>query len=285
MSRSKRSKANPFYINNRRAMVSLGPLSNALHCPYRCAFCYVQDEFCSYANMDVDEIIIFLNNNRDKYDIIYVSGDTDSFAPPRTAQGLDLLYKIVMEIDCDLLFTTRTIFSENNYKTLQMIVDEQNKTGNKLYACVSITRFSDIYSYLEPHPIPTPEERIEVLRRLKHMGAITVLATRPFLPMVPIEDYLKIIEKTKDFVDMVLGECFYFVRGGAIQKRVFPDGISPDVEKKLKKQKMTFDDNQADWDVWDSTEYQEAVRKKCIEYEIVFAMHSADAIELFLQLG
>ena len=264
-------------------MVSLGPLNDKAHCPYHCAYCYVQDEFVPYANLDVNEIVSFLKHNREKYNIIYVSGDTDSFAPPRTEQGLDLLCKIVAEIDSDLLFTTRTIFSEDNYSTLKLIIEGQKRKKKQLYACVSITRFSDSTAFLEPHPIPSPKERINVIRRLKELGATTVLAIRPFLPVVEVQDYLYIIDSTKDFIDIVLGECFYFVRGKIVQQKIFPNGIPQKIEDNIiRNQKMIFDDNYANWDIWDSSEYQEAVQTKCDEHGIIFAMHSDEAISKFL---
>jgi DNA repair photolyase/8-oxo-dGTP pyrophosphatase MutT (NUDIX family) len=273
------TKLNPFFLNGKRAMVSLGPLAAKRHCPYRCAFCYVQDDFSAYAKLDVDKIIQFLFDKRSEYDIVYVSGDTDSFAHPRTAMGLDLLYRIAMEFDCDLLFTTRTKFSEENYTTLKIIADEQKRTNNSFYACMSITRYSDNVGYVEPEPIPTPDERIEVLRRLKEIGATTVLAMRPFLPIVDKDDYLIILEKSHKFVDIALGESFFFIRDGKIQSRVFPHGISEEIEKNItRNQKMVFNDNKSLWDVWNSDEYEEFVSKHCKELGIVFAMHSDDAI-------
>jgi len=282
MSNSKRSANNPFYLKNERAMVSLGPLSENSYCPYRCAFCYVQDAFISYANLDIDEIVSFLKENRDSYKIVYVSGDTDSFAQPRTSQGLNLLSRIVSEIDCDLLFTTRTTFSDDNYRQLGEIVRQQHMQGKAFYACVSISRLSNDLAYLEPPPIPPPQERIEVLRKLKRIGAITVLATRPFLPVVPINEYLSIIEEAKNYTDIVLGECFYFIRDGKIQKRVFPNGVLPEHKINIiRNQKMSFDDNDADWDIWDSSEYQRVISQKCAEIGIVFSMHSEDAIKKY----
>ena len=282
MSNQKRNLANPFYLKNGRAMGSLGPLSKNTYCPYRCAFCYVQDAFISYANLGVDEIIAFLKENRSNYKIIYVSGDTDSFAPPRTKEGLTLLERIVNEINCDLLFTTRALFSADNYSQLKKIIEQQRGQGKAFFACVSVLRLSDDLAYLEPKPIPTPEERIDVLRQLKGIGATTVLATRPFLPIVPPEQYLQIIDNAKKHVDIVLGECFYFIRDGKIQNRVFPNGVLPEYEENItKNQKMPFDDNVADWDIWDSTEYQNIVRKKCEDCGIVFSMHSEDAIRQF----
>ncbi len=61
-----------FFLNGKRAMVSLGPLTRNHHCPYQCAFCYVQDGFNKYATLDEDEIMNFLKKNRDNYHIIYI---------------------------------------------------------------------------------------------------------------------------------------------------------------------------------------------------------------------
>lgn len=279
-----RNKNNPFYLENRRAMVSLGPLSNNTHCAFRCAFCYVQDKFASYASLNDDEIIAFLKENRQEYDIIYISGDTDSFAPPRTNRALKLLQRMVKEGNCDLLFTTRTTFSDSNYEEIRQIIEEQKVKEKKLYACISITRFSDDYAYLEPKPIPSPEERIIVLKNLKKLGATTILATRPLLPIVNVNDYLTIIDKAKQYIDIVLGECFYFVRGDNVEKRVFPNGILPEYEMDIdRNQKMLFDNNNANWDIWKATNYQQIIQKKCSDLGIIFSMHSDDAIVEYLK--
>jgi len=284
MSRIQRNRSDPFYLNNGRAMISLGPLNETRHCTYRCAWCYVQDDFISYAKLSVDEIINFLKTNRDNYKIIYVSGDTDSFAQPRTDEALDLLHTIATEVQCDLLFTTRTTFSEAHYHKLERIVNEQNKNNKKLYACVSITRLSADSAYLEPYPIPSPEERMIVLKRLNEIGATTVLALRPFLPIIDVNEYLTVIDKTKQFVDIVLGEDFYFIRGGNLAKRVFPDGISPEIERNIMhKQRMPFDDNKSLWDIWRSVEYEKTIAARCKELGIIFSMHSDTAIVEYLR--
>ena len=150
------------------------------------------------------------------------------------------------------------------------------------FACISITRYSESAAYIEPQPIPSPDERIETLKRLKMAGATTVAALRPFVPVVDVSDYITILEKSAGYVDIALGEPFYFVRGGKICQRVFPNGIpeqfEPDIERGVK---MSFDDNNLDWDVWDSSEYERIVRQYCDEHGIVFSMHSEDAIEKF----
>ncbi len=260
-------------------MVSLGPFTNYQHCPYRCAFCYVQDDFRSYAKLDIDQIVSFLVDNRSRYNIIYVSGDTDSFAPPRTALGIKLLYKIVCSVQCDITFTTRNVFSDDEYEQLAEIIRIHKKSGFMFIAGSSITRYSNETSYLEPKPIPSPDQRIAHIRKMKELGAITMLGLRPFLPVVDVNDYLTILDKVTPYLDIALGESFYFIPNGNIQHRVFPSGIPKSVEKNIThNQTMDFDDNNSLWDVWNSDEYERIVAEHCRKKNIIFAMHSEEAL-------
>ena len=276
-----------FYLRKGdRAMVSLGPLNSIKHCPYSCAFCYVQDDFQSYASLPEDQIVDFLSSNKGLYNIIYISGDTDSFAPPRTNQGLNLLERISNEFNCDLLFTTRTVFNSEQTGIIKSVAHKQKEKNKKLFACVSITRYSECVAYIEPPPIPSPDSRIKMLKSLHEAGTITVLALRPFLPIVPVQDYLTILEKSKDFVDIALGEHFYFIDNGNIFKRVFPNGLSDEIKKDITKgNRMSFDINDSNWDIWYSAEYEKIVRSKCDEYGIIFSMHSSEAINNFCGKG
>ena len=283
MSNSNCEDRNWFYVDNRRAMVSLGPLSQRRTCPYDCAFCYVQDGFIPYAQRDNKEIVEFLIRHRSEYDIVYVSGDTDSFAEPRRSQGLSLLRSIAESIDTDLLFTTRTTFTDPDFNNLQNIVKTLKAKEHDLYACISITRFSDNVSYLEPKPIPQPKDRIETLKRLHDIGAITVLALRPFIPVVDITDYLTILQLSDGYVDIALGETFYFQPDGKIQKRVFPTGISSDIRTSLKKKKMDFNKSDVEWSVWDDEHTEHILQSYCNSHNIVFSMRSASAILEFKQ--
>lgn len=280
MSDFKRTLLNPFYLNGTRAMVSLGPLTEKKYCPYSCAFCYVQDDFGSYVKLAIEEIINFLIANKDKYNIVYISGDTDSFAPPRRDDGIRLLDMISQNIQCDLLFTTRSVFPDSTLNKLSEIADRQRKANKLLIAGTSITRYSKELSYLEPAPIPTPDERIQHIKNMKDLGAVTMLGLRPFLPMVNVQDYLTILDKIHPSLDIALGECFYFIRNGNIQKRVFPHGISQGIELEIQKgQKMYFDDNQSNWDIWNSKNYEAEVAEHCKKLGIIFAMHSTEALE------
>ena len=284
MSKNLRTENNPFFLQDGgRAMISLGPLRQEKSCPYSCAFCYVQDDFSSYLNYSISDIILFLRRNKDKYNIVYISGDTDSFAPPRREQGLELLSRVADEVSCDVLFATRSIFDDQSYSIIKAVNDNQLAKGYRLFAGTSITRLSPDLSYLEPFPVPTPDERIKNLINLKKCGAVTMLGLRPFLPVVPVSDYEAILKQLVGYLDIALGECFYFIRNGKIQSRVFPCGISADIEQRITTgHKMDFDDNNSIWDVWDSSEYESRARAICNELGIVFSMRSSDGIRRYL---
>lgn len=48
-----------------------------------------------------------------------------------------------------------------------------------------------------------------MLKKLKENGLYTMLATRPFLPIIKSNEYIEIIKKSKNYVDAVLGETWY----------------------------------------------------------------------------
>lgn len=274
-----------FYINNGRAMISLGPFTDKKTCPYSCAFCYVQDGFVTYCKKSIEEIVKYLIVHRKEYEIIYISGDTDSFAPPRQAKGIKLLEEIALKIDCNLLFTTRTVFSESDLKKIQKVVAKLKSKNKKLYACISISRFSDSLEYIEPKPIPTPIKRIDTLKKLHEAGAVTVLALRPFLPFVPISDYFSILKEVESFIDIVLGETFYFLPKGDIVKRLFPEGIPEEFIVELVNCKMDFDKEVKEWCTWSSKELETKIMDYCNARNIVFSMRSKTAIEQYNKLA
>lgn len=269
-----RSIDNTFYIGNNRAMVSLGPLAENRYCPYDCAFCYVKSGFMKYAKMEIEDIIDFLKTNKGKYDIVYISGDTDSFAPPRTDKAIELVKRISKCIDVDIMFTTRTIFNKESLKTLKDINNYMKAKKQRLIASISISRLFSA-NHIEPYPIPSPEERIEMIKKLKENGLYTILATRPFLPIISADEYIKIIEKSKNYIDVVLGEIWY-----ADEKLIRDVCKEFDVTKiNFVEKNMDFDDNEKIWKCYEAKETVKKVTKYCKENGIPFYMRSQPAIE------
>ena len=264
-----------FYVRGGRAMISLGPLSAERYCTYDCAFCYVRADFQKYPAWENEQIVDYLRERRQMYDIVYVSGDTDSFAPPRTDRGIQLL-KDLAELDCDVLFTTRFVFSAKQLESLGEINRRCLRRSKLLIGCISIPRLSSA-GHLEPKPIPTPEARIETLKALKEEGLITVLAMRPFLPIIPIEEYVEIIERCKTVVDIVLGEVWYVDQAGTIEKRVLTHSKNaPKIKYALRE--MDFDKKPSVWKIWEAEDVSAQVSAHCTTLGLDFFMRSRPAI-------
>ena len=270
-----------FFIDNNRAMISLGPLTEFKYCPYNCAFCYVKSGFNKYPNFEINEIISYLKINRKKYNIIYISGDTDSFAPPRTNKAIELLEKISKNIDVDITFTTRTLFKNEDIEKLKNISDYMKTKHHKLIASISISR---LYSskFIEPKPIPEPEERIELLKKLKENGIYTMLAVRPFLPIIDSNEYIEIIKRCRNYVDAVLGEIWY-----ADEKLI--NDVCKNIDININKisfvdKVMDFDTNKKVWKCYEAQSTVKKVNDYCKQNNINFYMRSYPAIEYIIGL-
>jgi len=266
-------------------MVSLGPLSPQKYCAYSCPFCYVDTDYNSFGSLPVPEIVDWVKDQqydeegKSRFDVVYVSGDTDSFAPwPRQEQGMQLLEGLAAVDDIDILFTTRAILTSANLARLEQVVQATEEKGRFVFGCVSVAQLS--VPHIEPRPIAPPEQRMAQLRRFKELGAVSVLALRPFLPVVPHDDYARILNQSSD-VDIVLGEVWYADQAGTLEQGVFkgdtPKSIPFTVEP------MPFDGNPALWKVYEAKETEAFVRERCEELGLPFFMRSRPAIELIRQ--
>lgn len=264
----------PFDLRSNRAMISIGPLSEKKYCAYSCPFCYVHANFLSYASLTLEQTIDWIESKKNQFDIIYISGDTDSFAYPRTDEGLDLL-EAVLKFNVDVLFTTRAVFDNSQLKRISDAREYLKNRGKLLFGCVSIAQLYN--QYLEPKPIKPPVERIEQLFKFKEMGLISIHAMRPFLPVVPIEEYLELIDRVANGIDIILGEVWYADKSGLLEEGVFRNNAPSDLL--YKNHRMDFDDNEVEWKVWEAKHVQKSVRQKCKTLKIPFFMRSQPAIE------
>lgn len=234
-------RTSPFDLRDRRAMVSLGPLSKKKYCTYSCPFCYVDAGFAPYSKMSLEGIAQYLTENRGNYDIIYVSGDTDSFAPPRANEGIDLV-RLCSDFNVDVLFTTRAPLSSKNIEELSSIAEVLRARSRLLIGCISIAQLN--HPHLEPKPIPSPAQRLDLLRDLKANGIVSVLAMRPLLPIVPKEDYLHLLNEAQPHTDLAITEGWYSDMSGVLDRGVF-QGESAHYEHTVGQ--MYFDENDSDW--------------------------------------
>jgi DNA repair photolyase len=273
---NQRAVSAPFDVRDKRIMLSLGPLSPKKYCTFSCAFCYVQADFASYASLSLDETLAWVQAVEEPYDVIYVSGDTDSFARPRTDMGISLLERLA-QFDADLLFTTRHVFAAEDLARLEALARNHRQRGRQLIGCTSICQLH--HPHLEPRPVSPPDERLAQLERFSRAGLTTVLALRPFMPIVPPADYVTLAERAAASVDAILGEMWFADRGGRLEARVFGNGPRP--ERETHGARMDFDENDAEWRVWASPGTERCVRERCATLGVPFFMRSRPALEHF----
>lgn len=278
LAKEARTSSASFFIGRKRAMVSLGPPGRN-PCTYRCAFCYTQANFPSYPNFTIEQIEAWLIEKRDEFEIVYVSGDTDSFAPPRQSMGVELVEKIA-SVGKDLLFTTRAEISDRFHPLLARLAKDAAANGRLFVACISISQLHQ--PRLEPRPIPSPEARIRMLERFHRLGITTALTIRPFIPSVPAEEYAEIVDIAGPFSDLVIGGDWYVDTGGVLLERtsaaidtpVVPERTSPEPVRSL-----YFSTSSAEeWVTQHHPKAEAAVRKACSVRNIPFFMGSEDAI-------
>jgi hypothetical protein len=186
-----------------------------------------------------------LSERREQYDIVYVSGDTDSFAQPRTNEGLDLL-EALLHLNVDVLFTTRYVFTEQELERLRAISIHYRALRLLLIGCVSISQMH--HPELEPPPIKGYQQRVDLLRKMQAIGIVTALTIRPFIPSVPASEYCEIANLGSGFADVVLGGDLYLDSDGTILRNIRAASGSLDLQAlELRFGTLDFSLNGDDW--------------------------------------
>lgn len=260
---------------NGRAMVSLGPLKTANYCTYSCPFCYVQGPFQRYQQgASVEEIVAWLEARRQNFTVVYISGDTDSFATPRTDQALDLLDALVA-LDVDVLFTTRHVFDSSARTRLSCIAESYRSRQRLLIGCVSVSQWND--PSLEPVPIATPTERLNQLAWFQTVGIISVLTIRPFIPAIEASDYATIARHGIDTCDLVLGSHWYVDPAGLILSQT-EAALGRTIDKQSEITVLDYTPGTERWHVFKHPSAEAAVLEVCRDAGRPFFMRSDPAI-------
>lgn len=273
------SRAVPFEIFEQRIMLSLGPLHHKQYCTYSCPFCYVHADYDSYWSLTPEEIVDWVSqqNPRD-YDIIYISGDTDSFAPPRETEAVRLAEMLAARFDADLFITTRAILSDAALSRLAAVAAEMARSRRSIFGCCSVAQYTQ--PQLEPRPIAPPSARIAQLRRFRDLDIVALLAIRPFLPNVPLSDYRSILDEAEGGIDVVLGEHWYTDSRGVLEEKVAAAAgpfTREDAHPSLGE--MPFDSNEAIWRIYEMPQSEQYLTDECERRGVPFFMRSRPAIE------
>jgi DNA repair photolyase len=236
----------------------------------------VQGPFPKYQSATVEEIVSWLQDRRDQYDIVYVSGDTDSFAQPRTQEGLNLI-EALGRLNVDVLFTTRYVFTDSELERLGEIANQYRARRLLLIGCISISQLH--HPELEPPPIKSPYRRSQLLREMQKIGVVTALTIRPFIPSIPAAEYREIALLAGEFGDVILGGDLYLDSNGAVLRGIKAAHQNLNVELPPKRVgTLDFSLGNDDWMTLSHPEAAEQVSAVCEEIGKPFFIRSAGAI-------
>ncbi len=160
-------------------------------CPFQCKHCYTY-QIERDVKRTIDQIVASIAN--EKFDIVYISQRSDSFADP--AVGLELCEKVFQRYKCNILIITRNILDNNQYQRLlelNKIMTAQNKM---LFWACSVIGMESANVSENTHLIPKTTERIKFLSKLKTSNIRTMLLIRPLFPsfIIPNSEIEKIVE-------------------------------------------------------------------------------------------
>lgn len=237
-------------IQNGRATVSLGSLTTRRHCTYRCPFCYVSVGFTRGGRHTPSEVLDAMRNtDLHGVDTVLVSGDTDSFAPPRGSGGVDLVRQLA-ELGRNIAFTTRALLPNEAWQILAEVAETQQRRGRWLTAITSLTQWS--MPHIEPHPIPSPASRLDQIGRFRAHGLRTGVALRPLLPVIPLSDYSEILERSALQADFALVGTWFCDTEGVLANQTLAGGAI--TKHVIVESRMDFDTNEAAWREYRSVE-------------------------------
>jgi DNA repair photolyase len=181
----------------------------------------------------------------------------------------------------DLLFTTRYAFSDSEIECISNVANKLRTRGRFLFACTSISQIN--HRHIEPKPIPAPEVRFEQLAKFRALEIPSILAMRPFLPIIDDIEYTTIVDLAIGKADLVLGETWYADLGGFLERGV---GRNQKFDQSIfTRHSMDFDENGLEWKVYEAQSTVAVVDAHCKRIGIPFFMHSRPAIEWIRKNG
>jgi DNA repair photolyase len=168
-----------------------------LNCLFDCKYCFVNNmNFNQKRNVPylTDKQIKLLNNVPEKIKLIMLGCDTEFFQ--NKSESIEILYRL-SKYRKDISTITKMILSEEILQNILNIDSILNVTGNIITLSVSITSLESAKMW-EPN-IPSPQKRIDLLKRAYNLGIKTLVALRPLLPTVNTSEIEEIIRRTKNF--------------------------------------------------------------------------------------
>ncbi len=171
-------------------------LSGGAACPYGCVYCF--ERFPEYEPAPSLDDVLCNPDLLCNVDLVYPNCDSDFFS---TRGWLDNLISVV-RLCLHVSISTKAALSEANCREAADAIAANRSDGQVVKIAVSFSAWRSARQ-LEPRT-PTPELRVRTLRHLSESGIPTAVTLKPILPDVPIDEYIVILEKTRQYCRYLL---------------------------------------------------------------------------------
>lgn len=247
-------------------------------CPYACLHCYTYiPEYNIIGGYSISKVVNSLNGKNP--DIIYISGHKENFINPE--KGLRLCEALFDNYHCDIMITTRNVFSIQELNQLKKLNEKIKTENHYLFFCSSIPALES-YQKLENNPlIPTPWQRMNFLKEVYNLEIDTFLTIKPLCPneFIPINEALEIIDTCKDYTTSVLSSGIVVDKNILNRLKNFPTNF-----KCTEKPLMECLENNIMVQYVNVDNELTQINNLCEQYNIPFFQHSMPAFQYIKSL-
>lgn len=176
-------------------------------CEMNCKHCFALEQESNYAANDVNAIVDSLA--KEDFDIIYVSHNKENFL--YADDGVALCEKLFDRYGRDLCVTSRCVLNDEMLHRMAQLNRKMKKQDKQIFWCESAPALKSTSLMEDLGKVPSPEERICFLGRLRDNDICSILSVRPLFPSAVIPD-----DEIEELVKMASNKADAVITGGLI---------------------------------------------------------------------
>lgn len=259
-----------FMLENRK-IISFGG-----KCPFDCKHCFGCEIDDSYENeVEIDDLVASLQNQN--FDVLYISQNKENLINPY--ECIELCEKLFEEYCCDIFITTRCVLNDNEINQFLNLSRKMKDNNKNLTICVSIPALDSFSKTENIQKVPTPNQRLDFLKKIKNSDIYSMITIRPLFPnnFIPQTEIHQLVDECKDKVDCIL-------TGGLM--------VTDKILKRLGVEKSEFNyfpcgnseylkGIDVDFMAVDVADEMKDLKEYCNKNGILFFAHSMDALNYF----
>jgi DNA repair photolyase len=234
----------PFAISGERAVISTGGA-----CNHQCEYCFVTaGDYRIPAKISTQTIIDTVKTFPSSVERIELGLDTDPMLDQPRA--LDLISRLGA-LGKDVSFATKADLTVETVGRLSEIANLMAEQGNFLFTKVSLMGFKTAQAY-EPGA-PSPERRVDTIKRLHAAGLPNIVYVKPILPTLPDKELERVFEETQ-------GHVYAYIAGYLIYDEMMAHKLSIKVSEE--QMKMEWDPSQRNWSIYRDPRIEELIQRE-----------------------